>query len=58
MAVSRPRLVAVVLATPLSLFAYHPLAAIASTPSCAGHAATKVVTASSPHIVLGHREGT
>ena len=53
------RLAALTLATPISLFAYHPLAAMASsTPTCDGHAVTMTVTSHSAHTVYGtgHRD--
>ena len=56
----RSRTLTLMLAGPLSLFAYHPLHAVASTGghSCDGLTATTVVTSSSPHIVRGtdHRD--
>ena len=54
------RLLPLVLAAPMSVFAYHPLQAIASEhgATCAGMAATIVVTSGSPHVVHGtaHRD--
>src|SRR4051794_21953231 len=56
----RSRTLTLVLAGPLSLFAYHPLHALASPggATCDGMAATKVVTSHSPHSVNGtsHRD--
>src|SRR3954447_6076922 len=56
----RARAVTLVMAGPMSLFAYHPLHAMASThdATCDGMSATKVVTAGSPHVVHGtsHRD--
>src|SRR3954469_9388798 len=51
----RARAVTLVMAGPMSLFAYHPLHAMASThdATCDGMSATKVVTAGSPHVVHG-----
>ena len=48
------RLLALVLAPPLAVFAYHPGVAQAATASCFAKAATIVVTASSPHTVNAH----
>src|SRR5205823_6702650 len=56
---NRTRVLALSLAMPMSLFAYHPLAALASTTAtCDGHAVTMTVGAHSPHTVdgTGHRD--
>ena len=57
---NRTRLLPLVLAAPMSVFAYHPLQAMASEhgATCDGVAATIVVTSSSPHVVHGtaHRD--
>src|SRR3954447_5654148 len=56
----RARAVTLVMAGPMSLFAYHPLHAMASShdATCDGRSATMVVTAGSPHVVHGtsHRD--
>src|SRR3954451_14586447 len=58
---TRTRFVGLAMSVPMALFAYNPLHAMASTtttPTCDGLAATKVVTAHSPHTVYGtqHRD--
>src|SRR4051812_26452610 len=59
----RTRTVALAMAAPMALLAYHPLPALAgsshhSHATCDGHAATMVVTSNSPHVVHGtsHRD--
>jgi Ca2+-binding RTX toxin-like protein len=56
---STKRLLSLTLGLPICAFAYNPVQAVASTaPACAGHPATIVVTARSPHTVWGtsHRD--
>ena len=53
MSQSRARLFAVVLATPVAFVGLGQGSAYGKPLSCEGRAATKVVTARSPHVVFG-----
>ena len=62
MSPTRRRTLALVMSTPMALFAYNPMHALAagtqSHSMCDGHAVTMTVSSSSPHVVDGtnHRD--